>query len=133
MSNQQNQEQLINQISNLPFEERIALIKMLNESTKTLKENQIIETANYLASYLNENSQKYDLSVEVILRKLVELFPKEFKNILENTTPKIKRSSAPKYRNPLDSTQTWTGKGPKPQWVKNLLNSGGKTLEDLKI
>lgn len=39
---------------------------------------------------------------------------------------------APKYANPGDDSQTWSGRGRPPQWVKEALNSG-KTLEDLAI
>ena len=36
------------------------------------------------------------------------------------------------YQNPADSSQTWTGRGRKPQWVTNTIENGG-TLEDLRI
>ncbi len=39
---------------------------------------------------------------------------------------------APKYANPADSSQTWTGRGRKPKWVIEALESG-KTLEDMAI
>ena len=39
---------------------------------------------------------------------------------------------APKYQNPADPSQTWTGRGRKPLWVEAELKSG-KTLEDLAI
>ncbi|EPX85532.1 H-NS family nucleoid-associated regulatory protein [Salipiger mucosus] len=39
---------------------------------------------------------------------------------------------APKYANPTDPAQTWTGRGRKPNWVINALDSG-KSLDDLKI
>ncbi|MEX0281405.1 MAG: H-NS family nucleoid-associated regulatory protein [Arenibacterium sp.] len=32
--------------------------------------------------------------------------------------------AAPKYRNPEDPSQTWTGLGRKPQWFHNALNNG---------
>ncbi|KUF09313.1 H-NS histone family protein [Pseudoponticoccus marisrubri] len=38
----------------------------------------------------------------------------------------------PRYANPADPTQTWTGRGRKPQWVIDALNSG-KSVEDLAI
>ncbi len=38
----------------------------------------------------------------------------------------------PKYRNPNDPSQTWTGRGRQPRWVAELL-SQGYTLEQLKI
>jgi DNA-binding protein H-NS len=39
---------------------------------------------------------------------------------------------APKYRNPGDASQTWTGRGRQPAWVAEAL-AGGARLEDLAI
>ncbi|GAA3859396.1 H-NS histone family protein [Celeribacter arenosi] len=39
---------------------------------------------------------------------------------------------APKYKNPADASQTWTGRGRKPLWVIAALDSG-KTLDDIAI
>ncbi len=38
----------------------------------------------------------------------------------------------PKYRNPADPSQTWTGRGRKPQWVNDAL-AKGTPMEDLEI
>lgn len=38
----------------------------------------------------------------------------------------------PKYRNPNDASQTWTGRGRKPLWVEEALKKG-KKLDDLAI
>lgn len=42
--------------------------------------------------------------------------------------PKI----APKYKDPNDNSNTWTGRGRRPNWVSDQLNAG-KTLKDLEI
>ncbi len=39
---------------------------------------------------------------------------------------------APKYANPQNAEQTWTGRGRRPQWVQAALASG-KSLDDLAI
>ncbi|GIX35901.1 MAG: DNA-binding protein [Lysobacteraceae bacterium] len=39
---------------------------------------------------------------------------------------------APKYRNPADPSQTWTGRGKRPLWVQAHLDAGG-SLEALRI
>ena len=39
---------------------------------------------------------------------------------------------APKYANPADKSQTWTGRGRQPAWIKEGLSSG-KSLEDFAI
>lgn len=45
---------------------------------------------------------------------------------------KSRAKAAPKYANPEDPTQTWTGRGRHPRWVDAAL-AAGKTLDDLKI
>lgn len=39
---------------------------------------------------------------------------------------------APKYRNPEDADQTWSGRGLRPRWVVAAMDSG-KTLDDIAI
>ena len=45
---------------------------------------------------------------------------------------KEKKTVAPKYRNPADALQTWTGRGRKPKWVVEELATGGN-LDDFLI
>lgn len=53
---------------------------------------------------------------------------------LESNKPRKSKGQkvAPKYRNPNDASQTWTGRGRKPLWVEEALKKG-KKLEDLAI
>lgn len=37
---------------------------------------------------------------------------------------KAKKKSIPKYANPADKTQTWTGKGRQPAWFKAEIEKG---------
>lgn len=48
---------------------------------------------------------------------------------------RAKRAGAgiPKYRNPADSAQTWTGFGKKPAWFVSALKRPGVTAESLLI
>jgi DNA-binding protein H-NS len=39
---------------------------------------------------------------------------------------------APKYRNPANKSETWTGRGRQPKWVAAALKSGQK-IDDLAI
>ena len=43
-----------------------------------------------------------------------------------------KSASPAKYRNPEDASQTWTGKGRQPNWIKAGLATG-KSLDDFAI
>lgn len=45
---------------------------------------------------------------------------------------KPKTKADPKYANPADATQTWTGKGRQPVWFKEAI-AAGKTPESLEI
>ena len=38
----------------------------------------------------------------------------------------------PKYRNPDNSSETWSGRGHRPRWLEAQL-AAGKTIEDLEI
>ncbi len=45
---------------------------------------------------------------------------------------KRRAKATPKYRNPKDSSQTWSGRGKQPAWVKDELASG-KSIDELAI
>ena len=43
-----------------------------------------------------------------------------------------KGSGEPKYRNPKDASQTWTGRGRKPNWLVDAVKKGAK-MDSMKI
>lgn len=45
---------------------------------------------------------------------------------------KVKAPVAPKYANPEDPSQTWSGRGRQPKWLSEAIASG-KTAEDFAI
>ncbi|MFM2354570.1 MAG: hypothetical protein RLZZ528_306 [Pseudomonadota bacterium] len=52
---------------------------------------------------------------------------------LLGSSPARKRKTVkPKYANPANAADTWTGRGRKPRWVEAALKAGRK-LEDLLI
>ena len=54
-----------------------------------------------------------------------ELLANEKPKPTRKRKPVSKRASAkPKYRNPSDPKQTWTGKGRRPRWYLDALESG---------
>jgi DNA-binding protein H-NS len=63
---------------------------------------------------VREIEKKYDLAIEDIL------------------ATKLSKSVEPKYRNPNNSEETWTGRGKKPLWIETLL-SQGTPIEHLMI
>ena len=44
----------------------------------------------------------------------------------------VRRKVKPKYRNPADRSQTWTGRGKRPRWYSAAL-AAGKKEKDLLI
>ncbi|MEO7068595.1 MAG: H-NS histone family protein [Rhodanobacter sp.] len=98
------------------------------------------------------NSQLSDLitkaqvrQVELRKEKVVKLREKvhamlktegyTFDDIFGDGRRKSKRVGAPvppKYRNPADSEQTWSGRGKRPRWFNDALKAGKKE-KDLAI
>ena len=64
------------------------------------------------------------------LAEITEKPSKSAKKSTKQTKPK--QPSVPKYANPEDSSQTWSGKGRPPEWYKAALASG-KSADELKI
>lgn len=52
--------------------------------------------------------------------------------LLKATGKKSRSGLPPKYVNPEDPSQTWTGRGRRPKWVEAAL-ANGKSLKDLAI
>lgn len=64
--------------------------------------------------------------------KVVAEFGFSFEQVAE-TRGGVKRSkAAPRYRNPDNPEQTWTGRGRKPGWVHEALAKGAD-ISDLEI
>lgn len=85
-----------------------------------------------IADYSQREKRKKLAEVEAFLREkgldrsdLAELVGSAMK-------PGKKSKGVPKYVNPNDSSQTWTGRGRKPDWLHAHLAAGG-TVESLAI
>ena len=50
----------------------------------------------------------------------------------KTTAKKPRGKVSPKYKNPANGSETWTGRGRQPRWVADAL-AGGKSLDDLLI
>jgi DNA-binding protein H-NS len=57
-------------------------------------------------------------------------------DLLAKTKRKVKNNNGqkvnPKYQNPADGSQTWTGRGRQPRWIAEGVASG-KALDDFRI
>lgn len=52
--------------------------------------------------------------------------------LLGKPSKSVRSIAAPKYANPADPEQTWTGRGRKPKWIIEAIESG-KSLDDMTI
>ena len=75
-------------------------------------------------------------SEKVALRKKMEAIAAEsgfaLHDLFDGNNNKTKRIVKPKYKNPDNIEETWTGRGRKPRWVQSHLSNGG-SLDDVTI
>ena len=79
-----------------------------------------------------KNTAKNDLLAE--FEEKAQKLGLDISDLLGGKTGKKKSTSkvAAKYRNPANSSESWTGRGRKPKWVEEQIAKGQK-LEDLLI
>lgn len=67
-------------------------------------------------------------------KRAAELAAKEYGFSLEDVVQAGGKSTkgSPKYANPMDPSQTWTGRGRKPNWLVEALDQG-KSLDDMAL
>lgn len=84
------------------------------------------EKKNKLLKKMKSLAESEGLDLESLLNTSIPGKPR--KTAVKKTTRKV----SPKYANPKDKSQTWTGRGRKPLWVVAHLKKGGK-VEDLSL
>lgn len=85
----------------------------------------------YNIEYAISNRKQTELlDVRRKLDDLVEESGFTLQEILEAKS--ARKPVQPKYRNPENPENTWTGRGRRPLWVEQCLSTG-KTLDDLLI
>ena len=101
------------------------LEKLSLEELKTLQSEVSVAILNF------EKKKKAEALVELKALALAKGFSLE--ELLENYKgKKAKKSVAPKYADPANPENTWTGRGRKPKWLVTALESGS-TAEDFAI
>ena len=76
---------------------------------------------------------------QALKKKLTELAAEagfSIEEVLGLNTPSPRGKKAPvtpKYRNPDDPTDTWSGRGRKPNWLVERLKKRGANLDDFAI
>jgi DNA-binding protein H-NS len=82
-----------------------------------------------------KNAEKPGIKQLLAVVKKYKLDMSDIKMVLSGKAAgsKLKgKKVAPKYRNPANKSETWTGRGRKPLWVVAAIKSG-KKLDDFAI
>jgi len=103
------------------------MIDLETLSLKDLKQLQKDVTV-AIEQYKDRERRKALAEVEAFARER-GLTPADLSDI---SLKRSRKPAAPKYANPADRSQTWTGRGRQPRWVVAAL-ADGKALEDLAI
>lgn len=101
----------MNDLNNLSETEIQALI---DDAEKVLKERQSSKRKEVIAQ-IKELAASIGVTVEI----------HDGDKKMERKGSKV----APKYRNPADASQTWTGRGLAPKWMQELLAAGRDKAE----
>lgn len=100
------------ELNTLSLEELKKLKRDVEKAITSFEERRLLDARKKLEDYAKEIG--VDLDEVVALKKAAK-----------NVNP-------PKYRNPAEPTQTWTGRGRKPKWIIEALDSG-KALKSFEI
>lgn len=96
----------------------------------TLSVKQLEELKGSINNAIERKKTTELLDVRSQLDALIDNCPFTLEEVLEAKA--VKKPVAPKYRNPNDAGQTWTGRGRRPRWVEEYLETE-QTLEAVMI
>ncbi|MDD4914933.1 MAG: H-NS histone family protein [Methylococcales bacterium] len=82
---------------------------VIDKAEKVLKDKQITKRKEVIVK-IKELAASIGVIVDI----------QEGEKAAEKRTGKV----APRYRNPSDPSQTWTGRGLPPKWLQSFINSG---------
>ena len=96
-------------------------------SLKELKDMQS-QIAKAIAGFEDRKRREALVEVEEMARRLGF----SLSELTATVVPRKRASAAPKYANPANPSETWTGRGRKPKWMDAALKAG-KSPDDLLI
>lgn len=104
---------------------------MLDLQDKSLDELQSLVAEAQAALQAKQNAMRKEVMAE--MKHLAASIGVTI-NIIENdkNAKPTKPAVAPKYRNPDNDGETWTGRGLRPRWLQERMDNGAK-LEDFLI
>ena len=101
---------------------------------KNLNHNQLNELISKAQLRQTELRKEKVVKLREKIHALIKAEGYSFEDIFGQGRAKNRRTGpvAPKYRNPADPAQTWSGRGKRPRWFNDALKAGKKE-KDLAI
>lgn len=99
---------------------------------KSLNHNQLNELITRAQSRQEEMNKEREGKVRDKVMAMVKAEGFTMDELFGMGGKKTRRKVKPKYRNPADSSMTWTGRGKRPRWFNDAINAGKKE-KDLLI
>jgi DNA-binding protein H-NS len=101
---------------------------------KNLNHNQLNELISKAQLRQTELRKEKVVKLREKIHALIKAEGYSFEDIFGQGRAKNRRTGpvAPKYRNPADPAQTWSGRGKRPRWYNDALKAGKKE-KDLAI
>lgn len=108
------------------------LEKLIKQAEKKL-ERKRLDAVKSAQAEISKIAKDLGVSVEDLLQDKVSRKKKASrKTTARKKKAGVRRPAKIKYRNPQDSSQTWTGRGKRPIWLREKLEQGAK-LEDFEV
>lgn len=107
----------------------IVLRHTIDNQLEKLRKNKLVEAQEEIqriASRLGYNSPQ-------ALLEATQNAKAPTKSTKATTKEPVRRTATPKYYNPNNKSQTWSGRGKVPIWLNNLVKDGNAKLEDFLI
>jgi DNA-binding protein H-NS len=86
------------------------------------------DVSNEIKNYKDREKKRALAEVEAFARER-GLNPADLSELVKRRT---RKPAKPKYANPENPDQTWTGRGRRPRWIEDAL-AGGKTLDQMSV
>ena len=104
------------------------MAKTMTIDLENLSKDQLLELRKSVDAAISDFDKRKKKEALIAAQKVAKEYGFSLDEIMgaKSSGPK----SAPKYANPEDPTQTWTGRGRQPTWLKNAMASG-KKMDDL--
>lgn len=109
----------------------VAQLEKLIKQAESKLEKKRMDAVKQAQSEIEKIAKDLGISVEELLKTQTRK-KKASKKKAGKKKAGVRRPAKIKYRNPNDSSQTWTGRGKRPIWLREALDNGAQ-LEDFKV